>query len=399
MTRRTVRIAIVSDIHVFNGASAKADGPSFIGTADPEDAPERHPFTGLRHLIEHEEIRADLLICPGDLADKADPSALNYAWKKLNDLKAQLNAEHLLATSGNHDVDSRNMHGDHDPKGSLQSLRPMFPAGEENLCDRYWSRNFAVFLRGEMRVVLLNSSAFHGYGRDADPEFKHGRVSSHTISALRRALEGSEWRINILVCHHHPAPYNPVGEEDYSEMLGGDQLLELLNSGDFGSWILIHGHKHYPRLAYASGGASSPVIFSAGSFSAVLYQKVQSRAGNQFYIIEIPIDDLDDLELDLAGTLTAWDWITMVGWQPAGPSSGLPHRSGFGWREGTRAIATAIAAKSTGGVQTGNELLAHLPKLRFLRPQDLVQVVRRLDTAHGIKVTLKDGMIIEVGRP
>jgi hypothetical protein len=391
---------VVSDLHVFNGSSEDAKSPSTIGTADAQDAPERHPLRGLAHIIEHGKLSADLLICPGDLSDKADPAALIFAWNKLNELKDQLGAQHLLATAGNHDIDSRNQHNDHDPKGNLQALDPMFPGADEALCDRFWSRNFVIVELEDVRILLLNSSAFHGYGSDDKPEFHHGRISSKTISALRMALTGGEKRINILVCHHHPLTHNPVNEEDYSEMVGGDRLIDLLDSGEYGSWLLIHGHKHYPRLAYAPGGASSPIIFSAGSLSAVLYQKISSRARNQFYIIEIPINDLDALELDLGGTITAWDWINMSGWQPAGVTSGLPHLVGFGWRESVRTIATTIAKylEDKTSVLTGEELLAAIPRLRFLRPEDLEVVVRRLRSSHGVIAQLKDGIICEVGR-
>lgn len=400
MTSRTLKIAVVSDLHVFNGSSEDSNSPSTIGTADSQDAPERHPLRGLAHMIERDKLRADLLICPGDLSDKADPAALIFAWNKLNELKDQLGAKHLLATAGNHDIDSRNQHNDHDPKGNLQALDPMFPGVDEALCDRFWSRNFVIVELENVRILLLNSSAFHGYGSDDKPEFRHGRISSKTISALRMALTGEEKRINILVCHHHPITHNPANEEDYSEMVGGDRLIDLLDSGEYGSWLLIHGHKHYPRLAYASGGASSPIIFSAGSLSAFLYQKIASRARNQFYIIEIPINDLDALELDLAGTVTAWDWINMSGWQPAGVGSGLPHQVGFGWRESARTIAVTIAKhlEDKPDVLTGEELLTAIPRLRFLRPEELEDVVRRLRSLHGVVAQLKDGIICEVGR-
>lgn len=394
-----IKIAVVSDLHVFNGSSS-AGGPSFIGTADTQDSPEKHPFRGIQKLIADEGLSADFLICPGDLADRADPAALMFAWEKLQRLKTQLGAQNLFATSGNHDVDSRNAHGDIDPKGNLQALDPMFPGLSEQQCDKYWSRNFAVFTEENLRIVLLNSAAFHGYGTDASPEYKYGRVSSKTISALRAALATDHRRVNILVCHHHPAPYNPVEEEDYSEMLGGDRLIELLDSGAYGSWILIHGHKHFPRLAYATGSSSSPVIFSAGSFSVALHHSQSARARNQFYILEIPVGDLDSLGLDVAGTITAWDWITLMGWQPAGNSSGLPHIVGFGCREAVRSIARDIASHlpTQTSVLSGEEIIGALPRLRFLHPQDLQAVISRLRQDHQIVMRMQDGKIIEAGR-
>ncbi len=401
MTGTTLKVAVLSDLHVFNGMSSADGAPSFIGTADPQDSPMKHPFCGLQKLITDHQLSADLLICPGDLSDKADPAALIYAWDHLNKLKEQLGARELLATNGNHDIDSRYVHDDYDAKGMLQSLVPMFPGTDEALCDRYWSRNFATYSDDQVRVVLLNSAAFHGSGRQSDPEFEHGRISMRTVAALRAALAGGERRVNILVCHHHPAPFNPVEEKDYSEMIGGDRLIELLDSGDFGSWLMIHGHKHYPRVAYAAGSPSSPIIFSAGSFSAQLYQKLQGHARNQFYLMEIPIGELDQLGLDLAGTLRAWDWIGLIGWQTAGERSGLPHKVGFGWREPVRNIASTIATQLPAGstIWDAVDLDAALPRLRYLRPEEIANVAKRLKADHQITARLQDGVICEVGRP
>ena len=396
----TLKIAVLSDLHVFNGSSNDSKAPSFIGTADSQNIPEKHPFRGLEKLIDDEGLSADLLICPGDMSDKADPAALQFAWQKLHWLRDKLGARQLLATNGNHDIDSRYMNDDHDAKGSLQSLVPMFPGTSEILCDRYWSRNFAIYTEDDLRIVLLNSAAFHGAGKDSAREFENGRISSRTVDALARALDGEERRVNILVCHHHPAPFNPVQEDDYSEMIGGESLLRLLNSGDHGSWLLIHGHKHYPRLDYAEGGAASPVIFSAGSFAAVLYPKLAGHARNQFYILEIPVAELDSLGLDVGGTLRAWDWIGLIGWQTAGAQSGLPHRVGFGWREAPRAIANDIAQRfgTAGSIWSADQLLSEVPKLRYLRPKDVELVARHLKTNHQITARLENGVISEMGR-
>ena len=248
--------------------------------------------------------------------------------------------------------------------------------------------------------MLLNSAAFHGAGRDADREFRSGRINSQTIAALRTALGEDEKRVNIFVCHHHPAPFNPVDEEDYSEMIGGDRLLQLLDSSGFGSWLMIHGHKHYPRLIYAQGGSSSPVIFSAGSFSAALYQKLQHHARNQFYMLEIPISELDNLGFELAGTLRAWDWIGLCGWQRAGDRSGLPYQVGFGWRESPLNIAREIAKQfgQSQAVWTAADLMAAVPKLRYLRPEEIIVIAKRLIDRHQIVARLQDGVIIELGR-
>lgn len=395
-----LRIAVLSDLHVFEGSSDSPKAPSYIGTHDPQNVPEKHPFAGLWSLIDRERLTADLVVCPGDMTDRANPGSLQFAWGQLQILKERLGASHLLVTNGNHDLDSRFAHSDFDAKGALQALVPMFPGLGEAECDRYWARNFVVTEAAGARVVLLNSAAFHGYGKDQAAEFERGRISEATLLALRNALQGPSGPVNILVCHHHPMRFNAIDEKDYSEMLGGDGLLSLLGSGEFGQWLVIHGHKHFPALTYAPGTVGSPVILSAGSFSVALHQRLAHRASNQFYLVELATEDYDVLSLDIAGTVRAWDWINMVGWQAAGPRSGLPHRSGFGWRESITGLSLGIAdhTPATGEVITREALYAAMPRLKYVLPDDLQTALRRLEAVHGIATTVNDGELIELGR-
>ena len=76
-------------------------------------------------------------------------------------------------------MDSRLLYTDHDARGFLQSLTPRFPDRDENVCDRYWSRHFAVLGWTDLRLVVLNSSAYHGaLPKNGIPEYEHGRVDT-----------------------------------------------------------------------------------------------------------------------------------------------------------------------------------------------------------------------------
>ena len=79
LTMRTLTIAIISDLHAFDDAQGKED-PSYLSVALPENEAARHPISGLLHLINKEGLRADLLLCAGDIGDKARPIAIKYAW-------------------------------------------------------------------------------------------------------------------------------------------------------------------------------------------------------------------------------------------------------------------------------------------------------------------------------
>jgi len=131
-----MRIAVLSDIHAYPSASPSP--PSHLCIAAPADEPTRHPLAGLKRLIKEANLNADLLICPGDLTDKADTAALIYVWAELQAIGRVLGADRVIATAGNHDVDSRHQHNEFDAKSALQALLPMFPGLSEQECDRYW---------------------------------------------------------------------------------------------------------------------------------------------------------------------------------------------------------------------------------------------------------------------
>ena len=254
MQKRQVRLALLSDIHAYHPlpGSGKA-GPSYLpanpGVSDPD------PFGELDRLIERERLRVDLVMCGGDICDKADFRGFQYAWTRLNALKTKLCATELVATCGNHDLNSRLIDApeDPDPKGALQTALPRFPFPDENLTDRFWARNFALVepLPG-VRVVVLNTSAYHG---GVEQELMHGRVSERTIAAIRRELERLEPAdLNILLCHHHVRPLQGLwGNAPDSEfMKKGGELLNTLADCTALPWLTLHGHRHIPNLNTAS---------------------------------------------------------------------------------------------------------------------------------------------------
>lgn len=394
-------VAVVSDLHAYSEPIANV--PSRLNIAAPEDQPNIHPLAGLSKLITDNDLKADLLLCAGDMGDKANPAATKYAWSKLQEIGRNIQAESIIATAGNHDMDSRHLHNHFDAKGCLQSLMPPFPGfATEELCDRYWSRNFAILEGDSWRLLVLNSSAYHGAGKDPDKEREHGRVSEKTLCAIKAQLEKSKTKsLNLLLCHHHPIRNNGISDKDYSEMEGGDGLLQILGCGDFGQWVVIHGHKHHPRVLYSSGASTSPIIFSAGSLCAHLYPELATRARNQFYLLEFSIDELTTLGLDVAGDARAWDWIDAMGWQPATLQSGLPSNSGMGCRvSSAKTFAKDLHAQLASQEEpyfNWPEVISLKPNLRYVLPSDLKQIVKELQNM-GATVTFDEhGNIFQVG--
>jgi hypothetical protein len=361
-----LRIAVLSDVHAYSTASKTR--PSHLPVNAPEDRPRQHPFVSLVNLIADEELSADVLLCCGDMGDKADPDGIRFTWRWVNTIAAALEPKYVVGTAGNHDVDSRGLYTPDDAMATLGALVPRFPIPlDDGLCDSYWARGFALIEDADYRVAVLNSSAHHGN----EDEAKHGKVSEHLLAELEAALKASGPRpINVLACHHHPFRHGDIDQLDYSAMEGAPELLNLLGSGEYGHWLIVHGYKHHPRLRYASGTGAAPVILSAGSFSAELYLELQTRARNQFYVVELDAGAAGQLGLGLAGQVRAWDWVAAKGWDLAARRSGLPAHGGFGYRAAGDVIASDVAdlvAVSQTGYMTWQEVTARHPlkRLRF----------------------------------
>ncbi|HEX8281899.1 MAG TPA: metallophosphoesterase [Pyrinomonadaceae bacterium] len=400
-----LRVAVLSDLHAYDHLGDAPMPPSSLCTTDVEDQVYHHPVASLLNLIDADGLQADILMCCGDMGDKARPAGIKYVWDKLQIIKAKLGADLLAVTAGNHDVDSRFQYTEYDAKGLLQSLVPPFPLDDLAQSNKYWARNYVALTKDDYRIVILNSSAYHGH---RDGEFEHGRISPKTVEALKLELEVMERdhpkSVNILLCHHHPHKHMDIEDDDYSTMEGAHKLLQLLESGEYGNWIVIHGHKHHPRICYAAGGSGAPVIFSAGSFSATLYPDLASQGvRNQFYIIEFPLSKLAELGLGLAGTFRAWDWSKGKGWLRASDRSGLPSIGGFGNRENVDSVATSIAtyfASRTEFWLPWEEISGALPTIKYLLPNNLELVLKRLEVRHGLKVTRdSDGFPAQIGQP
>ncbi len=368
--------------------------PSHLQVTAAEGEPGKNPISGLFRLITEASLRADLLLCPGDLGHQAQQIAIQYAWSSLHRMKTLINAVDLMATAGNHDLDSRHLVNEYDALEFLKGLSPAFPFADESLNDKFWSRHFVVCEGDGYRVLVLNSSAYHGAG---GKEIDHGRIAETTIAKIKRTLEDLDPKpVNVLLCHHHPQQHMEVKLGEYDVMKNGQLLLDLLGSGKFGRWLIVHGHKHHPKLAYASGGGSSPTIFSAGSLCANLYPELQSIARNQFHLISIPVGQIANL--GLIGIVESWDWASGEGWAPAGSASGLPAICGFGYRGDPLLLADRIAAEVPGDVRAWEEIRNAVPGVDYLIPQDFLAVRHALRVNHGLSIQDLNDLPRQIGR-
>jgi hypothetical protein len=367
-----LRLAIASDFHAHGEAK---DSPSFLDLRETVDLPTHNPIEGLKRLITERNLQSEVLLCPGDLGHQASSLGIQYVWKELHKVGSQLGASLVTATAGNHDVDSRLKKTIFDPGRILKGLVPPFPLPEPKW-DRYWARHYAIVDDPKYRLILLNSSAFHGY---SSFEKNHGRIDELGLSQLKQELETTAVRpINILLCHHHPQQHSELGLGADDVMKNGQLLLDLLGCGKYGRWLVIHGHKHHPKITYASGGAASPVVLAAGSFASKLFLPVQTIARNQFYLLNFDLDEIE--RRGLVGRISSWDWAFGTGWIPAQGHTSLPAEFGFGTRVDPLVLSNRIAQfLATSGPLSWLQLVAQFEEVEFLLPQDFLLLEQQLE--------------------
>ena len=162
--------------------------------------------------------------------------------------------------------------------------------------------------------------------------------------------------------------------------------------------MVIHGHKHFPKLCYAQGAtAATPVVFAAGSFSACLAPQIQAIARNQFYIFDFPLDVFPTM--GLVGRFRAWDWIYGIGWQPAQERSGLPQQGGFGIRDKPDSLAAEIARECSKRLQTKwADIEQRVTKVRYVLPNDLRLIRKKLESDGRFRILDRNGIFEQVER-
>jgi 3',5'-cyclic AMP phosphodiesterase CpdA len=381
------RIAVFSDIHAFaprpDGVGLQDGDPSWARTIPDQLEEDRGPFQALARTIENEALQADLLLCCGDMGDKADLDGVRFTWGWLETLRRRLRAELVIGTTGNHDVDSRNQSGRGDPMHCVRALQPPFPMDVPAPHSDYWERNVALVETGDTAVLVVNTAAEH-----SSPELaKRGRLTQQTLDTVRDTIADIKGSERIALVHHHPYRHDAIDWKDNSELEGGPELLRLLE--DNGDWLVIHGHRHYPNIVYAAGGTRAPVILAAGSFAAILYPELGARVRNQFHIVDVQPPGSIAGTAGMIGSIRSWEYSPANGWARPISQEGIPDGAGFGYRGSVADVADTIerfVSASDDSFVTLGDVIVTNPSLRYVLPRDRGHVLEQL-ASRGVLVS------------
>jgi predicted phosphodiesterase len=274
----TVKLAVLSDLHCHPSPRRGAQQVSYLLTDALRLPAGNHPVQALLDLIEEQNLQAAVVLVPGDLADKVNREGMLTGWGAVKEIAGALRAELLATTLGNHDADSRAVHTADAFYAALHLGRD-YPIADTEARRDFWADGFCILEHPAVRILVINSVAEHRSAALA----ARGSVTEEMLQNLERRLRSlDQHSIQVALVHHHPIAHEDLrlGSEDL--MVNGSLLLNLL--GQHGYRILVHGHKHHPRLMYYDAAGEPVLVFAAGSFAAI---SAQFFGGNLFHILEL----------------------------------------------------------------------------------------------------------------
>lgn len=406
MPEYQLTVAVVGDPHFFvepsSGSDSQISHVKLSPNGDFIDSAPPNPWLALKQYVTENGIRAELLLCAGDITVYAEKVGLERAWKELLDLGLLMGCSHVVSATGNHDIQSRST-ADVVSKNAvrglsqvvgiferLKQLSPAYPIVEiastgvverRDLRTAYFGDDIAVLDQPNYRLAVLNSCCEH----TAEPhQNERGSFPKSAQVALEAALASmTDPKINLMDCHHPPGLHGEHDLGDYDFIANGDGLVRSLER--HGPWVIVHGHKHHGRISYAQGSNAAPVVFSASSLGFCLNVQ-KSGMRNQFYCMNITMKPNGSLR----GNVNAWDWHVGLGWDKATPErGGIYDGCGFGLRRPLEDIADEVAGIASRLPCAWPDVLAAMPDLHFLTPDDMAILAGRLAN-HKIAIDLCD---------
>jgi predicted phosphodiesterase len=364
-----LKIAVISDLHCKHSSGDKDSSRSTnIWTDEITITDNRHPIKALKKLIYDEGLTTDILICPGDIADKSDSQGLISGWGYLKEIKGILKAKELLATIGNHDVNSRSV-GTEPPFEKLKQLDPdQFPL-PKSLNGHFWTHGFAISESHDSAILIYNSCLTHTHKDNA----VQSNISEITLQEMERDLKALiPKKFKFAVCHHHPVLHANMDHKDTDFIERGDHFIKLLSK--YGFQLVIHGHKHDPRITPSENLS----VFCAGSFSS-RENLMDTGADNTFHIIELNANNSN-------GIIKTWIFLPSGGWQAK--TKYFPVLTGFGFNGNLDTLAKDCADwfKTKGRkIVEFKELIDAFVDFRYLKPDDQEYLHQKMLLTYNIE--------------
>lgn len=380
-----VTLAILSDLHCRLATDTR---DSFLVVGSKRVPSTHHPVESLLEMIEKEGIQADVLVVPGDFANKASPEGLNQAWDYCREIASCLQANLIIPVIGNHDIDSKRLRPGEGVFERVRTLRSDFPFSASADNQRYFSDGYCVLPCKGVDYIALNTVI----GQTDEASAKRGTFPDDFIyrmeTTLARELKAP---IRVAIMHHHPILHSAAFWGDHDVLPNGDALIEALRR--LGCRVIIHGHKHVPRLQILNRVA----IFASGSFSAML-QEYGTAVGNTFHLMTIEGNAPESIK----GQVLTWVFQLGKGWHRSSAAyRGFPYSTGFGASETVAMISERLTELAKAQPNTMRfdygVVMGQIPEVQYLSPDETADLGTALSKS-GLQLMITEDGQIELGR-
>lgn len=329
---QSLKLAIISDLHIGNARANDLNPDNSGNYADD------HFLKTFVEFVQEENLTADYLFIPGDMSNKGNPKELKLASNVIEQCAEALSVtfENIFFVPGNHDVDWSISKLDADANDAYHELRYEHLKNEkllfhkllQNCQSEFYNSPYFTYKQTDEIFVLAYNSTWND-GPRKQPHF--GIISKDhikEISTLLTGLDIPEETIKLFMVHHHPINYSsPNDHVDFSAMQNAEALLDLLHRHNFD--VMLHGHKHYPRLKPTNlGGYKKPIlILGSGSFCAKLFEGWNGFINNQFHILDIEGRNHNS---SIIGRVKSWTYLSREWRKSKKAHHGIEHLKPFG---------------------------------------------------------------------
>lgn len=300
---RNITLLHISDMQ-FGKFHRFAEGKD--GIPNPHDTLTERLIDDLKHLAEYNQVRPDLIICTGDLAEWGMAKEFSDAFAFL----AKLCDHYLLPRSrcivipGNHDINRKlcSAYFDECEGNGEKPVFPWFPKWKpfKTAFDKFYegvpgiafseSEPWSLFILDDLRVVVagLNSTMDEGHdaavnGDDRSDKGHHGLCTERQLQWFKQRLADDRFDgwLRIGAVHHNAIRGCRRDDENLrdADLLGGI-LGEQLH-------VLLHGHTHEAK---ADMLAAKVRVYSTGSASLKTSSEtapVPTDIPNQYQILRL----------------------------------------------------------------------------------------------------------------
>src|SRR5688572_12857582 len=181
-----MKLCIVSDLHCKYQLDVNKTTETLLYSNMPRRPAAQHPVVAMLNAVDEDQsIKSNVLLCLGDLGDKADEQGIMSGWGFVEEIRQKIEAPIKIGIPGNHDMNSRKNNGK-DAHQFIRSFHELFPTNTDTLNSKFWADGYCIQIHEKCLFLLLNTVHDHSDSEKA----KISNIPKHTLESIDRDLKG-----------------------------------------------------------------------------------------------------------------------------------------------------------------------------------------------------------------